>query len=129
MAIDYEILFADIGSFITAIDRIRDMTTGLNSPRPNLFTLEESHQDQLTIVTTPPQLPPLPSTDRGRFDVLSGVEDDYVSISNGELIYENHNGSYKEAHRIDGANHDNDGVPQTMGLENYLNVIETFVTR
>lgn len=60
---------------------------------------------------------------------LHGTLDDYIPIANGELVYKNHSGSYKEAHRIAGANHDNGGVPQTMGLENYLSTIEKFLTR
>jgi alpha/beta superfamily hydrolase len=58
---------------------------------------------------------------------LHGVEDTYVNISNGELIYGNHTGVYKEAHRVDGSDHSE--VPEILGLENYLNLLETFIEK
>ena len=58
---------------------------------------------------------------------LHGVEDTYVNISNGELIFGNHSGVYKEAHRIEGSDHSE--VPVTMGLENYLNALEMFIEK
>lgn len=56
-----------------------------------------------------------------------GVEDDYVSIDNGELIYKNYNGPYKEAHRVEGSNHTE--IPETLGLENYLKIVEDFIVK
>ncbi|MGV6860277.1 MAG: alpha/beta hydrolase [Putridiphycobacter sp.] len=56
-----------------------------------------------------------------------GVEDDYISMDNGELIYQNHSGSYKEAHRIEGSNHSE--IPEKMGFENYLKVLHEFITK
>ncbi len=58
-----------------------------------------------------------------------GEKDDYVKISNGELVYKNYQGIYKEAHRIPGAYHGHHGVPETMGLENYLDTVYQFITR
>ncbi len=58
-----------------------------------------------------------------------GENDDYVKISNGELIYNNYQGPYKEAHRIPGAYHGHHGVPETMGLSNYLDVVYKFIIR
>lgn len=72
MAIDYPTLFADIATFITSINQIRDTAIQLNSPRPDLVALEQDHQDVLTATTG--------STPRGRFSVLSGVDDSYVAI-------------------------------------------------
>ena len=57
---------------------------------------------------------------------IHGVDDDYLSISNGEAIYERHGGTYKEAHRITGANHGD--VPLIMGYKNYSNKILRFIT-
>lgn len=54
-----------------------------------------------------------------------GVEDTYVSIDNGELIYSNHGGSIHEAHRIEESDHAE--VPLVMGLSNYLNTITSFI--
>jgi alpha/beta superfamily hydrolase len=56
---------------------------------------------------------------------MHGVEDTYVNISNGELIFKNHGGTYKEAHRIEGADHAE--VPGMMGYANYLGMIETYL--
>ncbi|MBK7128223.1 MAG: alpha/beta hydrolase [Crocinitomicaceae bacterium] len=58
---------------------------------------------------------------------LHGVEDTYVSISNGELIFENAASTYKEAHRIEGAGHSE--VPVLMGYSNYLQVLENFILK
>lgn len=56
---------------------------------------------------------------------LHGVEDTYVNISNGELIFANHGGTYKEAHRIEGSDHAE--VPVVMGYAAYLNALETYL--
>jgi hypothetical protein len=82
MAIDYPTLFADIGSFITAINQIRDTAVQLNSPRPDLLSLEEDHQDALTKINSPDTVPPgtPPYTPRGRFGVLSGLDETYEGI-------------------------------------------------
>lgn len=58
---------------------------------------------------------------------IHGVEDDYLSITNGEVIYEKHGGSYKEAHRIAGAVHGD--VPTVMGYRNYSNKVLKFITK
>ncbi|MEA3496341.1 MAG: alpha/beta hydrolase [Bacteroidota bacterium] len=58
-----------------------------------------------------------------------GVEDDYIAISNGELIYNNYKGIYKEAHPVEGAKHGKDGVPQTLGFDEYLDIVNDFIER
>lgn len=58
---------------------------------------------------------------------LHGIEDTYISIDNGEIIYNNHNGSYKEAHRIVDSDHSE--VPQIMGYEDYLEKVEIFIQK
>lgn len=58
---------------------------------------------------------------------LHGVEDDYVSIDNGELIYQNHSGSYKEAHRLENTNHTE--IPESFGFGNYLKVLNEFLIK
>jgi alpha-beta hydrolase superfamily lysophospholipase len=60
---------------------------------------------------------------------MHGTKDDYIHIDNGELVYKNHGGNYKEAHRIEGAKHGNDGVPETMGFEEYLDTILAFIRK
>lgn len=63
------------------------------------------------------------------FCLLHGEEDDYLKISNGEIIYENYNGPYSEFHRIPGADHGGEmGIPPAMGFEEYLNTIHNFLS-
>jgi len=57
------------------------------------------------------------------------MDDDYIAIENGEIIYNNYNGPYKEAHRIKGAKHGKEGVPETMGYDNYLDVVLKFLEK
>ncbi|MGB1039816.1 MAG: alpha/beta hydrolase [Flavobacteriales bacterium] len=58
---------------------------------------------------------------------IHGIEDDYLSISNGEAIYERHGGTYKEAHRIAGANHGD--VPFIMGYSTYCQEVLEFIEK
>lgn len=56
---------------------------------------------------------------------IHGIEDDYIEINNGELIYENHAGSYKEAVRVTNAGHGD--IPEVYGYENYLIHLENYI--
>ena len=56
---------------------------------------------------------------------MHGIEDTYVAIPNGELIYANHGGTYKEAIRVEDCDHAE--VPMKIGFENYLMFIENFL--
>ena len=59
---------------------------------------------------------------------IHGVDDgDYLSITNEEAIYERHGGTYKEAHRISGANHSD--VPTIMGYQDYSEKVLRFITK
>lgn len=59
---------------------------------------------------------------------IHGVDDDFLAMeTQGEVVYKNYSGVYKEAHRIPGANHST--VPNTMGFENYLEAVVGFITR
>ena len=58
---------------------------------------------------------------------LHGEADDFLNIdTHGTVVYNNYQGTYKEAHRIAGAGHST--VPQTMGFTTYSNVIGDFIT-
>ncbi len=57
---------------------------------------------------------------------LHGIEDDYLSISNGEAIFEQYGGGYKEAHRVAGANHTD--IPLILGFGQYSSTILNFIT-
>lgn len=59
---------------------------------------------------------------------LHGEEDDFLNIdTHGAVVYNNYTGTYKEAHRIQGAGHST--VPQTMGFPQYSTVIGNFITQ
>lgn len=56
---------------------------------------------------------------------MHGVEDTYVAIENGEIIYNNHGGSVKEAERVSECDHSE--VPIIMGVDLYLERILNFI--
>ena len=59
---------------------------------------------------------------------IHGVDDDFLSMNtHGEIVFKNHRGAYKQAHRIAGANHGD--VPFIMGYEAYIKSIADFITR
>ncbi|MFM9004815.1 MAG: alpha/beta hydrolase [Flavobacteriales bacterium] len=59
---------------------------------------------------------------------IHGINDDFLKIeTHGEVVYFNYAGTYKEAHRIPEAVHNN--VPKIMGYENYLNTLDSFIRR
>lgn len=56
---------------------------------------------------------------------MHGVEDTYVAIENGEIIYNNHGGSVKQAERVEGSDHSE--VPIVMGVNAYLERVLNFI--
>ncbi|MFD1552004.1 hypothetical protein DNU06_01110 [Putridiphycobacter roseus] len=56
---------------------------------------------------------------------IHGVEDDYIAIENGELVYQNHQGTYKKAIRVENAKHGD--IPKIMGYTTYLEAIHNFL--
>ena len=59
---------------------------------------------------------------------IHGEEDDFLAMKmNGEVIYNNYQGVYKEAHRIPNAVHNN--VPKIMGYTEYMESVGTFLRR
>ncbi len=59
---------------------------------------------------------------------VHGEADDFLNIdTHGAVVYNNYQGTYKEAHRIPGAGHSS--VPQTMGFLNYMNAVGDFITQ
>lgn len=58
---------------------------------------------------------------------MHGTADDYLAITNGEIIYTNYCGIYKEAHRVEGAKHGANGVPQTLGWSAYFKIVDDFI--
>lgn len=59
---------------------------------------------------------------------LHGTSDNFLNIgTHGEVVYRNYGGSYREAHRVDGADHGE--VPEKLGFGNYLNIVSTFIRK
>jgi pimeloyl-ACP methyl ester carboxylesterase len=58
---------------------------------------------------------------------IHGKADDFVQISHGETVFANHNGLFKEAIRIDEAEHST--CPQTLGLTIYNQIVLDFILR
>jgi pimeloyl-ACP methyl ester carboxylesterase len=59
---------------------------------------------------------------------IHGEKDDFLSVNTqGQAVYDHHQGRYKEAHRIPGANHSD--VPNTMGFDKYLKTVGDFIRR
>jgi pimeloyl-ACP methyl ester carboxylesterase len=58
---------------------------------------------------------------------IHGEADDFLNINtHGALVYNNYNGTYKEAHRIPNAGHST--IETTMGFQNYSNAVGDFIT-
>jgi len=45
------------------------------------------------------------------------------------VVYKNYSGTYGQAERVPEAGHDEEGVPVKLGYDNYLNIVEEFLTR
>ena len=89
--------------------------TGLALPATFVTDLKINNAEEIKTVQQP-------------FFWIHGIDDHYLNITtNGELVYNNHKGIYKEPHRVPGAGHSN--VPNTMGFENYLKTAENFIIR
>ncbi len=58
---------------------------------------------------------------------LHGKEDDFISIQHGEIIFNNYNGTYKEAHRIEKAEHGN--IPYVLTAEEYIDILNKFIVK
>ncbi len=59
---------------------------------------------------------------------IHGTNDNFLNIkTHGEVVYKNHGGTYKEAHRI--ANADHGQVPLVFGFQNYAEAVEKFICR
>lgn len=59
---------------------------------------------------------------------IHGIEDDFLKINtHGEVVYNHYTGSYKEAHRVPSAVHNN--VPAVWGYEAYLEALAQFIKR
>lgn len=56
---------------------------------------------------------------------IHGIEDSYIAIHNGDLIYANYNGPYQQKNRVPEAGHGD--VPTKMGVAYYLERMRNFI--
>jgi alpha/beta superfamily hydrolase len=103
-----------IESPLASVEYLTQSSTVINVNPKFVTTLEMNNAEKMKDVDMPLMW-------------LHGVEDTYVNISNGELIYSNYNGVYKEAHRIEGSDHAE--VPVIMGYATYLTALESFLVK
>lgn len=89
--------------------------SGLNMPGSFFTNLKIDNAEEVKTIQQP-------------FCWIHGTSDNFLSMkSHGEVVYKNYGGSYKEAHRVDGADHGE--VPEKMGFSNYLNTLSTFIRK
>lgn len=79
-----------------------------------LFTnLKINNADKIRLVTCP-------------FMWIHGLNDDFLNVhTEGEVVYKNYQGPYKEKHIISGAVHNN--VPEVWGYSAYLDTLYKFI--
>lgn len=97
---------------LASVENLAQQSLLLNVNTKAISTLEFNNAEKIKDVDMP-------------FLWLHGVKDDYVSIQNGELIYENYDGVYKDAERVSEAGHSD--IPKTMGFENYIIRLRKFI--
>ena len=89
--------------------------SGLNMPASFFTNLKIDNAEEIKTINQP-------------FCWIHGTNDNFLNlITHGEVVYKNYNGSYKEAHRVSGADHGE--VPEKMGFDNYLNTLSTFIKK
>jgi pimeloyl-ACP methyl ester carboxylesterase len=58
---------------------------------------------------------------------IHGEADDFLNIdTHGAVVYNNYQGTFKEAHRIPNAGHST--IPTTMGFQSYMTAVGNFIT-
>lgn len=89
--------------------------SGLNMPGSFFTNLKIDNAEEIKTINQP-------------FCWIHGTNDNFLNIiTHGEVVYKNYNGTYKEAHRIPGADHGE--IPVKMGFDNYLNTLSTFIRK
>jgi pimeloyl-ACP methyl ester carboxylesterase len=89
--------------------------SGLNMPGSFFTNLKIDNAEEIKNIQQP-------------FCWIHGTNDNFLNIkTHGEVVYKNYHGSYKEAHRISGADHGE--IPSKMGFNTYLNTLSTFIKK
>ena len=103
-----------IESPLASVENLTQSSTLINVDSKFVTTLEFNNAETIKDVNVP-------------LLWFHGREDTYIELSNGQLVYDNHNGGYKEAHIIDGSDHTE--IPTTLGFETYLQILEDFIKK
>lgn len=89
--------------------------SGLNMPASFFTNLKIDNAEEIKNINQP-------------FCWLHGTNDNFLNINtHGEVVYKNYKGTYKEAHRINGADHGE--VPAKMGFTDYLTTLSNFIKK
>lgn len=89
--------------------------SGLNMPGSFFTNLKIDNAEEIKNIQQP-------------FCWIHGTNDNFLNINtHGEVVYKNYQGSYKEAHRISGADHGE--IPVKMSFDSYLNTLSTFIKK
>lgn len=89
--------------------------SGLNMPASFFTNLKIDNAEEIKNIQQP-------------FCWIHGTNDNFLNINtHGEVVYKNYNGTYKEAHRINGADHGE--IPVKMDFDNYLNTLSNFIKK
>jgi fermentation-respiration switch protein FrsA (DUF1100 family) len=99
--------------FASAENIVQD-ATGLSLKGDYFTNLKINNAEQITFVQQP-------------FFWIHGLNDDFVDYSQGQAVFNNYRGLYREAHPVAGAAHSN--VPNTLGFQNYLKAVGDFIVK
>ncbi|MEY5048115.1 MAG: hypothetical protein RLZZ175_1474 [Bacteroidota bacterium] len=98
--------------FASAETMVQD-GTGLAMPGEFFTSLKIKNAEKIKEVTVP-------------FCWLHGIDDEFLNINtHGEVVYGHYQASYKEAHRVAGADHVT--VPLQLGFTNYCDILGDFI--
>lgn len=100
--------------FASAETMIQD-ASGLDLPGDFFTTLSINNAEEIKSVDQP-------------FFWIHGEADDFLNINtHGQVVYDNYEGTYSEAHRIPGADHRS--IETTMGFHAYMDAVGDFIER
>lgn len=99
---------------MASAENLAEESTIINSSSEFYSTLEFNNAEKIKQVQVP-------------FYLFHGELDDYLKISNSEIIYQNYDGVYGHFERVPNAYHGTNGVPQNLGYVNYMKQLDGFI--
>lgn len=101
-----------IESPLASVQNLVETSTVIQTDAEFMTDLKFENAEKIKSVTQPLQW-------------FHGIEDTYIAIENGELIFANSPAGVKEANRIPGSDHSE--IPVKIGLENYIQKVTSFI--